>query len=186
MSDVDQSTEQPMVGDDYEESDNMQQSYDNTQESKDIKMQKNFNDVVIASMTKMSAAIQSLEQTVSKQGTSTRGNTSSKKANKQLKLPNEPQAENGPSTSAEGTQNFTIIDPDVDALLAGNTFTNEYSEEDSEHVESESDANGEQLQDVIKQKLFSQNDMGPEINDKLADIANNRWAEKQEKEIANE
>ena len=67
MSDVDQSTEQPMVGDNYEESNNsMQQSNDNIQESNDIKMQKNFNGVVIASMTKMSAAIKSLEQTVSK------------------------------------------------------------------------------------------------------------------------
>ena len=28
--------------------------------------------------------------------------------------------------------------------------------------------------------------MGPEINEKMADIANNRWAEKQEKEIVNE
>ena len=72
MSDVDQSTEQPMAGDDYEEPDNsMQQSNDNIQESNHIKMQKNFNDVVIASMTKMSAAIQSLEQGISKQGTST-------------------------------------------------------------------------------------------------------------------
>ena len=133
-------------------------------------------------MTKMSAAIQSLEQTVSKQGTSTRGYTSSKKAKKQSKLPNEPQAENGPSTSAEGTQNCAIVDPNVDALLAENNFINEYSEENSEHVESESDTDGEQLLDVIKQKLFSQNDMGPEINDKVADIANNRWTEKQEKE----
>ena len=105
-------------------------------------MQKNFNNVVIASITKMPAAIQSLEQTVSKQGTSTRGNTSSKKANKQSKLPNEPQAENGPSTRAEGKQNCTIVDPNVDALLGENNFTNEYSEEDSEHVESESDTNG--------------------------------------------
>ena len=61
-----------------------------------------------------------------------------------------------------------------------------YSEEDSEQVESESYTNGEQLLEVIKQKLFSQNDMGPEINDKLADIANNRWAEIQEKKIVNE
>ena len=89
MSDVDQSTEQPMVGADYEESNNsMQQSNDNIQESNDIKMQKNFNGVVIASMTKMSAAIQSLEQTVSRQGISTRGYTSSKKAKTQSKLPN--------------------------------------------------------------------------------------------------
>ena len=104
MSDVDQSTEQSMAGDDYEESDNsMQESNDNIQESNDIKMQKNFNDIVIASMTKISAAIQSLEQIVSKQGTSARGNISSKRAKKQSKLPHEPQAENGPSTSAEGT-----------------------------------------------------------------------------------
>ena len=40
---------------------------------------------------------------------------------------------------------------------------------------------GEQLLEVIKRKLFLQNDMGPEISDKLAEIANNRWAEKQEK-----
>ena len=33
---------------------------------------------------------------------------------------------------------------------------------------------GEQLLEVIKRKLFLQNDMGPEINDKLAEIANNR------------
>ena len=59
----------------------------------------------------------------------------------------------------------------MDALLVENNFTNEYNEEDSEHVESESDTtNGEQLLEVTKQKLFSQNDMGPEINDKLADI----------------
>ena len=58
----------------------------------------------------------------------------------------------------------------MDALLAENNFTNEYNEEDSEHVESESDTNnGEQLVEVTKQKLFSQNDMGPEINDKLAE-----------------
>ena len=105
-------------------------------------MQKNFNNVVIASMTKMPAAIQSFEQTVSKQGTSARRNASSKEANKQSKLPNEPQAENGPSTRAEGKQNCTIIDPNADALLGENNFTNEYSEEDSEHVESESDTNG--------------------------------------------
>ena len=78
-------------------------------------------------MTEMSDVIQSLEQTVSKQGTSTRGYTISKKAKKQSKLPNEPQAENSPSISAEGTQNCRIVDPDVDALLAGNNFTNEYS-----------------------------------------------------------
>ena len=111
-----------------------------------------------------------------------RGNTSSKKPKKQSKLPNEPQAKKGPFTSAEGTQNCTIVDSGVDALLAENNFTNDHSEEDSEHVEGESDTNGEQLLDVIKQKFFSQNDMGPEINDKLADIANNRWAEKEEKE----
>ena len=53
MSDVNQSTEQPMVGDDYEESDNnMQQSNDNMQESNEIKTQTNFDDVVAASMTK--------------------------------------------------------------------------------------------------------------------------------------
>ena len=86
-----------------------------------------------------------------------------KKARKQSKLPNEPQADDGPFTSAEGTQNCTIVDPDVDALLAENNFTNEDSQEDSEHVESESDTNSEQLLDVIKQKLFSQNDM--KIND---------------------
>ena len=87
MSDVDQSTEQPMVCDGEESDNNMQQSNDNIQESNDIKMQKNFNDVVTANMTKMSAAIQSLERTVSKQGTFTRGNTSSKKAKKLSKLP---------------------------------------------------------------------------------------------------
>ena len=73
----------------------------------------------------------------------------------------------------------------MDDLPAENNFTNEYSEEDLEHVESGSDTNGKQLLKVIKQKLFSQNDMGPEIKDKLADIANNRWAEKQEKETVN-
>ena len=56
----------------------------------------------------------------------------------------------------------------------------------SEHFDSEIDTYGEQLFEVIKQKLFSQNDIGPEINDKLAEIANKRWAEKQEKEIVNE
>ena len=66
--------------------------------------------------------------------------------------------------------NCTIVDPDVDALLVENSSTNEFSEE----VENENDTNGEHLLEVIKQKLFSQNDMGPEINDKLAEIANNR------------
>ena len=74
----------------------------------------------------------------------------------------------------------------MDALSEEINFTNEFSEEYSEYVESESDINGEQLLEVIKQKLFSQNDMGPEINDKLAEIANNRWAQKQEKEIVSE
>ena len=48
----------------------MQESNDNMQKSNDD-MQKNFNEAVIAGMTKMSA-IQSLEQIVSEQGTSTR------------------------------------------------------------------------------------------------------------------
>ena len=82
--------------------------------------------------------------------------------------------------SAAGCHCFDFFDPDVDALPEENNFTNEYSEEDSEHVES--DTNGKQLLEIIKQKLFSQNDMDPEIQDKLADIANNRWTEKQEKE----
>lgn len=186
MSDEEQRTEDAEYID-YEESDDkMQESDDNTQ--------KQFNEAVLASMTKMSTAIEALEHVVSKQGSSTRGNTSPTKANKQSKLKNgqsklsnEKRGENSPAelTNAEGAQIDTNVDEDVSALLKENNFTNEFDEEvDSEHDDNEND--GDQFLETIKQELYSQNDRGPKINEKLADIANNRWTEKQEKEIVNE